>query len=94
MTSAIVVSEFEYEETKKEYDNTCLANCKFHDQAPHLCQNYMMQKQYTEKKDDILKGLKKMRGEVRRSLVHHICACWTHKANAGLFADTDKELDS
>ena len=34
-----------------------------------------------------------MRGEVRRSLVHHIYACWTHKANAGLFADTDKELD-
>ena len=28
------------------------------------------------------------------SLVHHICTCWTRRANAGLFADTDEELDS
>ena len=35
-----------------------------------------------------------MRGEVRISLVHHVCTCWTHRANAGLFADTDEELDS
>ena len=87
MTSAIAVSESEYKETKREYDDTCLATPKFHDQAPHLRQNYMMQKQYTEKKDDILKGLEKMRGEVRRSPVYHVCAYWTRRANAGLFAD-------
>ena len=87
MTSAIAVSEYEYKETKREYDDNCLATPKFHDQAPHLRQNYMMQKQYTEKKDDILKGLKNMSGEVRRSLVYHVCAYWTCRANAGLFAD-------
>ena len=47
----------------------------------------MTQKQYTKKKDDILKRLKKMKGEVRRSLVHDVCAYWTCRANAGLFAD-------
>ena len=35
-----------------------------------------------------------MKCEVRRSPVRHVCACWTRRANAGLFADTDEELDS
>ena len=65
MTSAIAAKESEYEEIKKEYDDTCLANRKFHDQATHFRQIYMTQKQHTEKKDDILKELEEMRGEVK-----------------------------
>jgi len=65
MTSNIAAKESEYEEMKKEYDETCLANRKFHDQATHFRQIYMKQEQHTEKKDNLLKELEEMRGEVK-----------------------------
>ena len=75
MTSAIIILESKYEETKKEYNNTCLANCKFHDPSSWYIASVSFSSDEDVVLDDILKGLKNLRGEVRRSPVHHVCAC-------------------
>lgn len=79
MNSEIDEKETEYEETKKEYDDTCVANRKFHDQSTHFREIYMKQEQLTEKKANFLSELEEMRGDVKeidgRGLCIHLALC-------------------
>lgn len=65
MNSSITAKQAEYEETKKEYDNVCVANRKFNDQATHFREIYMMQEQLTSKRRGLLEELEEMKGELK-----------------------------
>ncbi|KAF8586295.1 hypothetical protein K439DRAFT_1341218 [Ramaria rubella] len=65
MGSFITAKQAEYEETKKEYENVCVANLKFNDQATHFREIYMQQEQLTDKQKNLREELEEMKGELK-----------------------------
>lgn len=65
INASITAKQAEYEEIKKEYDNVCVANRKFHDQASHFREIYIKQEQLTIRKNELLQELEDMKVDLK-----------------------------